>query len=321
MNLPFASPFKRRSPRPLRAKLIFNANSGRPEESPWQLAEIISEMQHHQIVPEVYMVQPDCQIREVIHQAIRSGIRLIVAAGGDGTIDSVVDGMVGHEAVLGIIPTGTRNNVAFNLGIKGSIAESVALLREGRRLKVDMGRIQRGRIRHWFLEGVGSGLISDLYPMADNFQHGNITQIGEMVSTLVAATPSYLTINLDGHQKLDVTTHMVLIANMAYMGPRFQISPKVSFRDGYLDVFTFSDMSKWNMVSSVILARGGPLEDASIQHYRAREIKISSSPQVPVLADGNLLGEGAFSVRVHPRLLTVMAGDELTGEAPLLHHE
>jgi YegS/Rv2252/BmrU family lipid kinase len=300
--------------RPLRAKLIFNAGSGRPEESPHQLASILSEMQDQQILPEVYTTRPDSKLDEVVHAAIKSGIKLIVVAGGDGTIDSVVGAMVGRDATLGIIPTGTRNNVAFNLGITGDIANSVSLLRQGRRLKIDVGRVHSGHTRCWFLEGVALGLITDLYPMADDFQHGNLAQIGGMLSTLVSATPSSLRINLDGDQHLAVTTHMMLIANMSFLGPHFQISSKVSFKDGRLDVFTFSDMSKLNMISYAMLSRGGLVENADIKHYRAKNVTISSKPQMSALADGNLLGQGSLSVHVHPRALRVMAGAELTGQ-------
>ena len=301
--------------RPLRAKLIFNAGSGRPEESPQQLASILSAMQDQQILPEVYTVRPDSDLDNVVHNAIKAGIKLIVVAGGDGTIDSIVGPMVGTDAALGIIPTGTRNNVAFNLGITGDIPDSVALLRRGKRLKIDVGQVHRGHARHWFLEGVAVGLISDLYPMADNIQHGDLAEIGGLLSTLVSALPSKLRIKLDKNKHLDLTTHMLLIANMPFMGPHFQISPNVSFKDSGLDVFTFSDMSKINMISYAVLSRGALLEDADNQHYRAKHLKIISDPPMSVLADGVLLGQGAFSVQIHPRALTVMAGTELTGQS------
>jgi YegS/Rv2252/BmrU family lipid kinase len=305
---------KSASHRPLRAKLIFNAGSGRPEESPQQLAGILSEMQDHQILPEVYSVRPDSNLETVVHDAIKTGIQLIVVAGGDGTIDSVMGAMVGSDATLGVIPTGTRNNVAFNLGIPGDIASSVALLRQGRRLKIDVGRVHCGHSRHWFLEAAAIGLLSDLYPMADDFQHGDLAQIGGLLSTLISATPSRLRINLDMHKHLTMTAHMMLIANMPFLGPHFQISPKVSFKDSHLDVFTFSDMSKLNMLSYAMLSRGGLVEDAGIRHYRAKHVKIVSNPHMPVLADGLLLGEGSLSVHIHPRALTVMAGSALTGQ-------
>jgi diacylglycerol kinase family enzyme len=242
------------------------------------------------------------------------GIKLIVVAGGDGTIDSVAGAMVGSDATLGIIPTGTRNNVAFNLGITGDIANSVALLRQGRRLKIDVGRVHYGHSRHWFLEATALGLLSDLYPLADDIQHGNLTMIGELLSTLVSATPSRLSMVLDGRRQLDTSAHMMVITNMPFLGPHFQISPNVSFRDGRLDVFTFSDMSKLNMISYAMLSQIGLVEDIGIKHYRVKHVKIRSIPRMPVLADGLLLGEGSLSVHIHPRALTVMAGSALTGQ-------
>ncbi len=315
MSVSILSKFKLIAHRPLRAKLIFNAGSGRPEESPHQLASILSAMQDQQILPEVYTVHPDSQLETVVHNAIRAGIKLIVVAGGDGTIDSVVGAMVGTEATLGIIPTGTRNNVAFNLGIGGDIAESVALLRRGRRLKIDVGQVHCGHFRHWFLEVAALGLVSDLYPMADDIQHGDLTMIGELLAKFVSATPSRLHMSYDGRRQLNTSAHMLLITNMPFLGPHFQISPNVSFRDGRLDVFTFSDMSKLNMISYAMLSQIGLAADVGIKHYRVKHVKIRSIPRMPVLADGLLLGEGSLSVHIHPHALRVMAGSALTGKS------
>lgn len=312
MQLDLSSKLKTAFHRPIRAKLIFNPGSGQPGESPQQLVSILSEMQNQQILPEVYITRPDSQLEDVVHHAIKSGIKLIVIAGGDGTIDSVISAMIGSDATLGIIPTGTRNNVAFNLGIRGDIADSVALLRHGRRLKIDVGRVHYGHSRHWFLEVAALGLLSDLYPMADNIQHGDLAQIGGLLSTLISATPSQLHISLDGHKHIDTTAHMMLITNMPFLGPHFEISPDVSFRDGRLHVFTFSDMSKLNMISYAMLSRGGLVE--GIKHYLAKHVTISSTPHMPILADGIQLGQGSLSVHVHPRVLRVMAGKELTGQ-------
>ena len=300
--------------RPLRAKLIFNAGSGKPEESPQQLVSILSEMQNHQILPEVFTVRPDSQLEMVVRNAIKTGIKLIVVAGGDGTIDSVMGAMVGSDATLGIIPIGTRNNVAFNLGIPGDIAKSVALLRRGRRLRIDVGKVHCGHSRHWFLEAAALGLLSDLYPLADDIQHGNLTMIGELLSTLVSATPARVRVALDEQQHLDTMEHMLLISNMSFLGPHFQISPRVSFKDGYLDLFTFSDMSKLNMISYAMLAQIGLVENTGIKHYRVKHVKIRSIPHMPILADGVLLGQGSLSVQIYPRGLAVMAGSSLRGQ-------
>ena len=299
--------------RPLRVKLIFNPGSGKPEESPQQLVGILSEIQDQQMLPEVYTVRPDSQLESVVRDALKTGIKLIVVAGGDGTIDSVAGAMVGGDAILGIIPIGTQNNVAFNLGITGDIADCVALLRNGRRMKIDVGRVHYGSSRHWFLEAVTLGLLSELFPMADDLQHGDLAQIGGLLSTLLSATPSKLRMILDGTKHPDMLAHMMLITNMPFLGPHFQISPHVSFKDGCLDVFTFSDMSKLKMISFAMLSQTGLLEDFGIKHYRVKHINIRSTPRMPLLADGVQLGTGSVSVHIHPRALTVMTGSALTG--------
>ena len=314
MRASIAGRSKSVSHRPLRAKLIFNPGSGRPEDSPQQLAAILSEMQDQQILPEVYTVRPDSQLEAVVRGAIRTGIKLIVVAGGDGTIDSVVGAMVGKEVTLGIIPTGTRNNVAFNLGIGEDIPKSVALLRQGRRLKIDVGRVHFGHSRHWFLELASLGLLSDLYPMADDIQHGDLGQIGALLSTLASATPSRLRVSLDGHKLLGTAAHMILVTNMPFLGPHFQISPNVSFRDGHLDVFAFPDMSKLGMLSHAVLSRGALVKDGGVKHYRAKHVAIAASPQMCVLADGIQLGQGSLTAHVYPRALRVVAGKVLTGQ-------
>jgi diacylglycerol kinase (ATP) len=298
--------------RPIRASLIFNPGSGLSGESPQQLIRILSEMQNHHILPEVHIVHPGSRLKHVVHRAIRSGIKLIVVAGGDGTIESVVGAMIGRDATLGIIPTGTRNNVAFNLGIPGNIAKSVALLRRGRRLKIDVGRVHSGHSRHWFLEAAALGLLSDIYPMADDIGHGSLAKLGELFSKFVSATPSRLRVTLDGRTQPKTSAHM-MVANMPYLGPHFRISPNVSFQDGRLDVFTFSDMSKLNMISYAVLSRGGLDENAGILHYRAKRVRVVSKPQMPVISDGILMGRGSLSVHIHRRALAVMAGTKLTG--------
>jgi diacylglycerol kinase (ATP) len=253
-------------------------------------------------------VRPDSQVEAVVHSAIKGGIKLVVVAGGDGTIDSVVGAMIGRSATLGIIPIGTRNNLAYNLGIPSTIPGAVALLREGRRLKIDVGKMRHGRSSRWFLEDATLGLLSDIYPFADSVQHGDLTQIGNLLSTVVSSTPSRLRMILEERKRVDMSAYMVLIANMPYIGPRFRISSDVSWNDNRLDVFVFSDMSKLDLISYAMQSTGGAIEDTRVKHYRVKRLKIRSDPPMPVLADGMLLNAGIVTASVHPRALAIMGG-------------
>ncbi len=298
------------SQRPLRALLVFNSISGRPDQSPQQLVDILTEMQDRAIAPQVFMVaQPGTDVEGAVRSAIRSGIGLVVVAGGDGTIDSVAGAMVGTDAVLGIIPTGTRNNVSFNLGVPDTVPEAVALLREGRRLKIDVGHMRSGKSSRWFLEAASLGLISDMYPAADELQHGDLGQIGTLLSKFVASTPSKLKALLGSRQRFDAEAFMVLIANMPYMGPRVQVAPDISCRDKRLDVFIFSDMTKLDLVSYALRSAVGPAEDPRVKHYKVSSLSVASRPFMPALADGVMLETGPVTVRAHPRALTVITGE------------
>ena len=308
--VPLASRPRPVARRPLRARLLFNASSGRPEESSQQLADILAEMQRQQILPEVYTVSPTSRIRAVVQNAIRRDFKLVVVAGGDGTVDSVAGAMVGSSTILGVIPTGTRNNMALSLGIPSGIPEAVALLRQGRRLRIDVGQVQTGRVSRWFMEAASVGLLSDLYPLADGIQHGQLAQIGELLSAFVSAAPSRLKVMLDGRSPLDSTAHMVLISNMPFLGPNFQVAPGVSFQDGRLDVFIYSDMGKLDLISYVMQSTGGGAIDDRIKHHSVKQVTIESDPPMAVLADGVPLGQGRVTALVRPRALTVMAGPE-----------
>ena len=294
-----------------RVKLIFNPQAGRPEESSQQLAAIVTEMESQQIDPEIFTITPTSRINTEVRGALRRGIKLIVVAGGDGTIDSVARVIAGSTATLGIIPTGTRNNVALNLGIPTEIGDAVATLRAGRLMRVDTGQIQHGRTSYSFLEAAALGLLSDLYPLADEIQHGNLPQIGNLLTTFVSATPSRLHLILDGRRRFQTTAHVVLIDNMPVVGPHFQVAPDVYFNDGLLDCFVFSKMSKLNLVAYALQSIGGEAEDTGLKHYRFKQLKLYSSPQMPVIADGEPLGRGPLMVQVRPRSLKVVVGAAL----------
>jgi len=303
---------------PKRAKLIFNPGSGAAGESPVQLMDVISAMQAWKLVPEAFLVEPGCDLPAVVQNALEDGIRMFVVCGGDGTIDVVAGTLAGTPATLGIIPTGTQNNVALSLGIPADIPAAIAILRTGRRIKVDMGLAACGEIKRSFLEVCSVGLLSALFPAADDIQHGNLAQVGDFLATLVASPPAEMHLVLDGKQEINTLCHVVLVSNMPYIGPHYQVGSPVSFNDGLLDVLLFADLSKMDLLGyaiQVVRAGGGP-EDERIQHYRVRRVDIDTNPTMPVMADGLALGEGPLRISVRRHTLAVMVGEPTPAALP-----
>lgn len=304
-----------------RAKLIFNPGSGETGASPVQLMDVIREMQAWRLVPEAFLVEPGCDLPAVIREAIADGIRLFVVCGGDGTVDAVAAALAGTSATLGIIPTGTQNNVARSLGIPEDIPAAIAILQTGRRKKVDMGLAASGAGVQPFLEICSVGLFSSLYPAADDIQHGNLARIGDFLTALASSPPAEMRLNLDGKRKITTLCHVVLVSNTPSIGPHFQVSDRGSMEDGLLDVLLFADLSKMDLLAfaAQVAAGGNRPEDERIQRHHVRSVDVDTDPPMPVMADGLALGSGPVRIRIRRHALAVMAGEPATAP-PVARH-
>jgi diacylglycerol kinase (ATP) len=96
---------------------------------------------------------------------------------------------------------------------------------------------------------------------------------------------------------------------MPYIGFHYQLGPVESFKDGLLDVLFFADLNKLELLGYVLQGVGeGHPEDPRIRHYHVRSLEIDTQPPMPVMADGNALGDGLVHIEVRRRALAVMAG-------------
>lgn len=296
--------------RHLPAKLIFNPSAGATRGKPIGLLEVIHEMQAWNLVPEVFIIEPGCDLVRAIRDALKKGIRMFVVCGGDGTISSVASLLAGTKATLGIIPIGTQNNTALSLGIPNDIPAAIAILRAGKRIKVDMGEAVCGKVATRFLEACSVGLVSTLFPAADDINHGNLGKIGEFLTILAATPPAEITLLLDTKKKITNLGHIVLVSNMPIVGVHFQLAGPASYHDGFLDVLFFADLTKMDLLTYVIQGVGvGYPEDARIQHYKVRKVDINSTPLMPVMVDGNALGEEPVKIKVLRHALAVMVAN------------
>jgi diacylglycerol kinase (ATP) len=299
---------------PRQIKVIFNPAAGVAEESPGQLMEVISQLQSGGHSPEVYMVGPDCDLSLVVQDALKRGIHMFVVCGGDGTVESVAGALVNTTATLGIVPTGTRNNVALSLGIPEDISAAARLLHQNKPVKIDVGEVVCCGNSRIFLETCSIGLLSALFPAADEIQHGNLASIGDFLTTLIASPSAKVHLVMDNQQQITTNAHAVLIANLPYVGPHYPIVPKGSFDDGLLDVLVFSDLTKLDLLSNAIQIAAGGTEDPRIQRYHAKKIEMDTQPLMPVFADGFSLGEGPLSISVRRCALTVISGRAINAE-------
>lgn len=292
----------------MRIKLIFNPISGKNKESPDQLMDIIQEMQNWNLTPEPFLIEPDCDLNKVVEDAIAQGITMVVVCGGDGTVSSVARALLDTTAVLGIIPTGTRNNVALSLGIPTDLHEAIAILRTGKRTKIDIGMSNCNGTRMPFIEVCSVGLFSKLFSAGDDIQHGKILRIGDFLSTFITTPSSNIRLVLDGKSEIQHDGHVVLISNTPFIGVNNQVGLINAYHDGLLDVFVFSDLSKLNLIGKIMKETPTSEEDdPRIQHYQVRKLAIYTDPPMPVMADSIEIGQGTVEIEIIKKALTVIA--------------
>ena len=246
--------------------------------------------------------------------------RADVAHRTDRAVDAPLVGVVmlaGTGATLGIIPIGTQNNTALSLGIPSDIPSAIAILRSGRRIKVDVGMAACGSVTIPFLEVCSVGLVSTLFPSADDIQHGNLARVGDFLATLVGSPSAEIRLLLDGRQEIQGQGHIVLVSNMPYIGLHYQVGSTASFSDGLLDVLFFAELSKLDLLGYVLQGvREGKPEDPRIQHYHVRRVEIDTLPAMAVMVDGSALGTGLVRIEVQRHALAVMvARQAVAGQA------
>jgi diacylglycerol kinase family enzyme len=112
----------------IRASLIANPDAGRPEQIAGNLQLAIRYLKKNGLKVDMALAKPKEEATPLTRQAVKDGHKLVVALGGDSTLEDVICGMVGSKARLGIIPTGIQNNIAKNMGVEEKALPQGSLL-------------------------------------------------------------------------------------------------------------------------------------------------------------------------------------------------
>lgn len=293
-----------------RVKLIANPGAGKLRASAAFLEQVTRRLLGHGIDVDVALAQPKRNAIPIARRAVRDGYQTVIAMGGDGTIGAVIEGIVGSDVHLGIIPAGTANDFAASLGIPDSTEEACALIASERVRAVDLGQLStRQRKKFPFFMITAVGLIATVYPDIKNVPEGELSGIKDALSRFVEHEEHPLVqLTLDGESRIEVETMLVMIANTPLIGLKNLVAPDASLEDGLLDVIVFPGFSKAGLLAYFARTVDQNLPpDGSIERYRARRIKIRSSPPLDIAAEGMIMGKGSAKIKVLPGALKVIA--------------
>ncbi len=296
-----------------RVKLIANPGAGNGSDAANNLKLVIGYLENNGLKVDVAYAKPKEKATPIARHAVKDGYKIVIALGGDGTVEAVMRGMIGSKAHLGIVPAGTENNIARSLGIPTGLEEACTLIGSEAMCKLDMGQVKTNKGKKLlFFEMATIGLSAAIYPAANKAANGKIASIKDAALTLVhQKTKPIFNLTFNDESKYEVETMLVMISNTPVFGKNFLVAPQASLQDGLLDISVYPEFSKAELLSyySAVMD-GGYSGDSKVHHYQASKIKVKSSPKQDIMADGVALGKGTVTIKVRSGALRVITTKE-----------
>lgn len=255
-------------------------------------------------IAETHMVRRRKELKKRIRQAVRSGAKLIVVIGGDGTQTAAVAELAHTDCTLAVVPAGTGNSFAFSLGIKDDLDAAIETIADGKELKVDVGIINGT----YFANFATVGLIADA---ANRTPRGLKRVIGPLAYGVAAVQsffrdkPFEMRVKWKG-EKLKIVTHQAIVASGRYFGWQ-PVTPQASLRSGELVFFAAAgDKAQDVIATNTALLRGDHTRLEGAHYFSAPKITIKTKPKQPLNIDGHALGKTPAKFRIAPRALRVL---------------
>ena len=240
--------------------------------------------------------------------ALKRGCDLIVAAGGDGTLNEVINGIgeLSGDARVGLIPLGTGNDFARTLGVPTDLDQCIELLLAGHTRGIDLVRVTSDRRRYFVNVSAGgfSGLVDEKLTPEMKKSWGPLAYLRCAAATLPELRAYRTRIALDDKETIAESLYNVIIANGRYVAGGVPVAPDASPDDGLLDLVLIPERSAADLaLLAPQMLMGSHLSSASIIYRRASRISVSSKPGMWFNVDGELVGNEPAVFEVLPRAL------------------
>ena len=253
---------------------------------------------------------------ELAREAALAGYKIVVAAGGDGTLNEVVNGLMDSgntsDTSLGVLNTGTGCDFARFLGVSRDYRQACMHLINPRIIKSDVGVVEYQKDGaadyRYFISAAGFGMDGEVVETAvksPRIIHGNIPYFLGILQSLGTYKNKDIHLQLDDHGE-DVRICSVIVANGGFYAGGAHIAPEASVQDGAFEVMILGDVGKLELVQVFPAAyRGTHVTHPKIRIERASRVNVQSSERILIQADGELVGEGPATFRVMPGALNI----------------
>ena len=299
-----------------KARVICNPTSGGGDYDPDEIRDELEGM-------EVEWIETEGR-EDAIGAAEEWREGLLIVAGGDGTINDVVNGLgragFPEGVTLGILPAGTGNDLAATLCIPEDPELAEDVIRQNRERRLDVARVRSEGIGERFFINVATGglgaEISDANDEELKQRWGKLSYLRASLEVARNFDVRELTLYLDGegHQVKAVN---IAVGNCRYTGGGWPATPKANPEDGLLDVVVIETLGVADLLdlAPAVLAESGYLDKEGVLFVRAKEIRVETQPPgLEFTVDGEVIGDEPAEFSVLPQALRVIVGTDYVPE-------
>jgi YegS/Rv2252/BmrU family lipid kinase len=252
------------------------------------------------------------QLGELARRAVEDGAELLVAVGGDGTVNEVAQGLAGRSDVeLAVIPRGTGWDFARTYGIPRGADDALAVARDGRARTIDLGRARYrawdgGERESYFANIASAGMSGAIAKRANETSKalgGKVSYLWATLAVFAGWRNDEVRVAVDGERRTG-RMHDVVVANGRYFAGGMMICPEAEPDDGVFDVLLIGDLTKGDLLLTLPKTyRGRHLPHPKAELLRGASVEVEADEPLPVELDGEQPGTTPVRFEIVPRAL------------------
>jgi YegS/Rv2252/BmrU family lipid kinase len=257
---------------------------------------------------EIYETTGKENLRQKVRSAVKQGFQLFVAAGGDGTLSGVIDGLVGTQIPLVILPTGTWNTVAQIMNIPLQLDPALELVFQEHTIRtVDALEVNQSFFLLSVSAGVGSRTMEDV-KRQEKRRFGKLVDLWKGIKQLMEFRSYLFDVKIDGNPARFRASEL-MVANSPSLGLKaLQLDPSIHMDDGKLNVCRiYANTLGEYLRLAISMLRGDQKHNWNVFCVEAtREVEIRSREKLPVQGDGDIIGRLPVTVKIVPKAVQIV---------------
>jgi diacylglycerol kinase (ATP) len=259
---------------------------------------------------EVRVTQYAGEAETLAREAIRTGSGYIIAVGGDGTLNEVINGIATsrgtRQVCVGMLPLGTANDFARSIGLIGDVDANIDILRTKTIATIDLVRMTSGRRRYFVNVSAGgfSGVVGEKLTSEIKASWGPLAYLRSAAAALPELQEYRTTMIFDDTEELVIDLYNVVVANGQFAGGGLPIAPQANLSDGLLDVVLVPQRPAGEMaLLAAQMLLGKHISSGAVPFRRVKKISVRSRPGMWFNADGELVGNQPAVFQIIPHAL------------------